>query len=196
MYEKRDKRLAELTQIEELSCTQDEEQRRQDRIDQLVKEAQEAGNDKRTLESDVKRAQAPIRVHERARVELQQRQQEAQRALKEAQTLLEQERQRILNGDAQTEQARRTQELKQAEDELVVVTKEQMEKREQTTLLGRQYEELEPGVDHAKHQCNSFKSQVMAVEAKVRDLERSTGGNTLAMFGQKCVRMFTLVSWT
>jgi methionine salvage enolase-phosphatase E1 len=63
---RREKREQELTQVESLTNGPDEEQeRKQELMDQLIEEANEAANTKRTLEGELKSAQAPVKVNQR-----------------------------------------------------------------------------------------------------------------------------------
>lgn len=194
MYARRDKRLAELTQAEELTCTQDEEQRLQERINDLSTEAEKGRDDKCRLEQEAQQLAGPIRKKERERIAWEKEMSRAQKARDDAQKALNEERERITSGKAKSDAARRTEQLQVAERKLVELNKKHDENRQLATQRQHEYEELEPALEHARNQAQSLQRQVRGVRYKVQELQKHDGGNKLAQFGSKCPAVWTAVS--
>lgn len=110
---KREKREQELTQVESLTNGPDEEQeRKQELMDQLIAEAKEAAETKRTLEGELKRAQAPVKAKQRELQAIEREQGHAARSLQNAKKHLQEEREKILAAAGQSDEAKRAATLK------------------------------------------------------------------------------------
>jgi chromosome segregation ATPase len=112
---------------------------------------------------------------------------EAEVNLRSASKRLQDKREEILAraGSAQSEEARRTQRLKEAEDNLASARQNYDENKQAVTDALREYEQLEPHVEQAKQNCNAAKNRLNAVENRIRGLGNSNS-SSLAMFGQRC----------
>ena len=95
-------------------------------------------------------------------------------------------------GSAESEAARRTEKLRELEEELTSARQKDDEIKQTMTDSRRAYEELEPHVLQAKQNRDDSSRKVKAVQGKIRGLESSTGGD-LAIFGQRCNKVKQLV---
>jgi chromosome segregation ATPase len=190
---KREKREQELTQVESLTSGPDEEQeRKQERMDQLIEEANEAADTKRTLEGELKRAQAPVKVKQRELNQIEKEQGHAARSLQKAKRHLQEERERILAASGQSDEAKRAATLKKAEQELDQIREELQQVKQSATANQRKYDELGPSVEQTKSQGDSIKNQLGGIQTKIKQLE-SSDTDSLAMFGRTCTKVDRLV---
>jgi DNA repair exonuclease SbcCD ATPase subunit len=85
-----------------------------------IDEAKEAAETKRTLEGELKRAQAPVKAKQRELQAIEREQGHAARSLQNAKKHLQEEREKILAASAsgQSDEAKRAATLKKAEEEL------------------------------------------------------------------------------
>jgi chromosome segregation ATPase len=194
--EKSEKKQLELSQAEEaLTCPDDEEAQKKTKLDELIQEAQAQTNLKHDLEAKLKRANDPQRARERQLQQLKKDLSTAKNHLKNAKAQLEQKRREIMEkaGSAESEETRRTERLKEAEDQLDAARQKHDELKQAVTNAHRAYEEVEPFIEQAKQNRTSAAKKLNAVEAKARGLESNNGGS-LAMFGPNCVKVKHLVS--
>jgi hypothetical protein len=83
-----------------------------------IDEAKEAAETKRTLEGELKRAQAPVKAKQRELQAIEREQGHAARSLQNAKKHLQEEREKILAASGQSDEAKRAATLKKAEEEL------------------------------------------------------------------------------
>lgn len=161
-------------------------------MDQLIDEAKEAAETKRTLEGELKRAQAPVKAKQRELQAIEREQGHAARNLQNAKKHLQEERERILAASGQSDEAKRAATLKKAEEELDQIREKLQNLKQSSTVNHRKYEELEPSIGQAKSQGDSIKNQLSGIETKIKQLE-SSGADSLAMFGRTCAKVDRLV---
>ena len=95
--EKAKKKLQELTQAEEASNTQDDEEiGKRNRLDELTQEAGEESTRKQNLEVELKQAMEPYRALERQLKFWRKEQSSAEKSLQNAYAALEEKRQEIV----------------------------------------------------------------------------------------------------
>jgi len=193
--EKATKKREELSQAEEQANAPDEvEQAKRNRLEELTNEAQEQSRTKQDLEADLKRAVEPQKAAERQMKHLQRAQKQAKSQLQKATHRLQEKRDEIMarEGSAESEAAMRTQRLQEAESKYEAALGKRDELMQATSDSYRKYEELEPDVHQAKQNCATVQARLNAVDQKMKGLRSSTG-NSLAMFGQRCSRVKQLV---
>lgn len=196
--EKAEKKKDELTQIDAASQDGDTvELVKRNKLEELNQEAEEQGKMKKALEQDLKRATEPQKGLERQLKQLKNNQASAERELKQANHRLQEKRDEIMAraGSAESEEARRAQRLKEAEDKLTATKQKYDETKQAVSDALREYEGLEPHVEQARQNCNSAKSKLNAIEARIGSLE-SSSSNSVAMFGQKCNQVKKAVRYT
>jgi chromosome segregation ATPase len=189
--EKVTKKKEELTQAEEEAMAPNEvEPAKRSKLHALTNEAQEQSRIKQDLEVDLKRALAPQKDAERSMQLLQKAQKEAKNQLRQASERLQQRREEIIEkeGPAESEAAMRTQRLQEAEAEYEAAQAKREGLKQGTADSYRKYEELEPDVEQAKENCKVVQTRLNAAEQELRGLRSSTG-NSLAMFGQRCSKV-------
>jgi chromosome segregation ATPase len=185
----------ELTQAEEAANGPDEEETlKRAALEELIQEAQEQTQKKQDLEADLKRAQEPHKATERQLHRLQQEIEEARQRMRQTYACLVQKREEIADKADSTdaEEARRSQELQTAEEQLAATREKADGLKQAISNAHRSYEELEPYVDQAKQNCRAAAGKLGAVENKIRGLENTTGGS-LAVFGTKCQKVKDMV---
>lgn len=116
----------------------------------------------------------------------------ATRNLANAKRALQEERQRILEAEGQSDEAKRAATLKAAEAEHDELTEKEQHLRQSVTLNQRKYEEMEPAVDSAKSQVEAIERQLGGINGKLRQLEKG-GSDKLAVFGRSCSAVDRLV---
>ena len=191
----------ELTQVEEAGDGPDEEEEiiKRTTLEQLIQEATEQTQKKQRLEADLKRTQAPHKATERQLHCLQQEMEEARHRVQQTYARLVQKREQIAEkaGSADAEEARRSQELETAEEQLAATREKADGLKQGISNAYRSYEELEPYLEQTKQNCRAAAGNLHAVENKIRVLETSTNGS-LAVFGTRCnkVKEMVRLSWT
>jgi chromosome segregation ATPase len=189
--DKAEKNKERLTQAEEAAQgPDDEEVVKRNKLDELSREAQEQSQMKKELEQDVKRATEPLKAVQRQLKFLKKEQASAAESLRRANKRLQAKRDEIVAraGSAESEEARRTLKLKEAEDNLAAAKESHAELKQAVSDAYRAYEELEPHVEQAKQNCRGAKGRLNAVESRIASLQ-SSSNNSLAMFGQKCTQV-------
>ncbi len=164
------------------------------KVEELTKEADDQANKKHELEQDYKRAREPCKAMERNLKHLQKEKVDAERSLQRAKQGLEAKRQEILAraGSAESESAKRTQRLKDAQDRLANL-KELYDQAKQDTTDSRQaWDELEPNVKQAHANVEDATKKLRAIENRISSLE-SSSGSSLAIFGQRCAQLKNMV---
>lgn len=189
----------ELTQAEEEvsgANDDDEEARIRQEMDDLRKEATDQAELKRKLESERKLAIVPYKAKERDLKSLKKDKERANKELSRARERLQDARAEILAkaGSAESDEARRTSALADNE-RLLAEAQEATNRFKQAQATSYQdWEEFSAQVDQAIQVTATKRSQVKAVDHKLGELN-SSSGNSLAIFGQKCVKMHQLVSF-
>jgi len=186
------KRQQELEKAEStLNVTDDEENVLKERMNRLTEEAKEAAGAKSNLEAELKKANAPLKKRQQDLSHMKREENNAKKRLKDATRHLQDARNQVIAaaGSAKTEEARRIAKIQKAEQTLAQARDQVDPLQESISLSLQKYEQLEPHVDQAKHNVSQVQSQLYAVSKKVKDLKSSSGGNSLAVFGQKCAAM-------
>jgi chromosome segregation ATPase len=178
-----------LTQAEtQASQPETEESRLQAKVDELTEESTNQITKKHDLEKELKQAREPLKMRERQRKQLDDEIGKAEKELKRAKQRLDQRREQIVAqaGSAQSEEARRTIELREAEEKLQKATEDEKVLRQETTDTLNLYDEIGPYVQEAKQKVAHAQKQHAAIKNKIHSLQNSSGSNSLAVFGQKC----------
>jgi len=116
--------------------------------------------------------------------------------LRRASQRLQEKRDEILAraGSAESEQARRTKRLDDAEKKLMAAKEKHAELKQAVTDSLRVYEELEPDVEQARNNVKDVGRKFFSIEAKIRELQESSHSGNLAMFGPRCPKVKQMVS--
>jgi structural maintenance of chromosomes protein 6 len=165
-------------------------------VDALLQEAQEQGRMKRSLEGELQQALQPWKQLEHDLRGIRKSQQAATTQLQRCKAALQQARDDVLQraDSQQSDEARRTAQLKQYEEELAAA-QTQVDALKQTLAQWlRQYEEVEPHVRDAQAQVETTQRQVRGVQQTLRSLQQQTGGgDTLALLGPRVAKVASLV---
>jgi chromosome segregation ATPase len=177
-----------------LNNNQNQELQIQLTLQQLSNEANNAAILKHSLEQQVREASLPIKEQDRfiqaiAR-DLHFSKKKIQSATQELHSVREEIRKKA--GSAQSEETKRM-ELMDKEESLLQQSKVDLEQNEANTReFLKKYEELEPREEAFKNQEDALKRQMYAIQKKVQEMKQSEG-NSLAVFGGKCVEMYKKV---
>ena len=156
----------------------------------LTAEAEQATQHRAELMRELKECLVPKKQQEHqikgTKIQLKQAKQELVSATGELQNKRNEIMQR--EGSAQSEEAKRAEKTKRAEDELSEARKGLDERKSLITESLRKYEEGKPRVEALKANVQTVKNQCYAVNQKVQEL-KANEGNSLAVFGRKCVAM-------
>jgi len=182
---------------EELSGASDrnEEQRIKERMKELEIEARSQAALKRQIEEKLKEALKPYKQCERDVKSNDKSVKQAEKEVKHAKDVLKKTRDEILakSGSAESDEARRTQELGEIEAALVREEVKGPVLSEALTVAYQKYEEIGPESEQAQEMLNQQKKRVFAVERNLRDLQNSSANDSVAIFGQACSKMHKLV---
>lgn len=187
-----------LTQAEaSLSSPEEEEKSNREKIDALLKEAQEQMDLKTELEKQLKTEHTPLKQLDREISQLKKQQKYAAKELDAAKQRLQAARDQIIaNADsAESEEARRTALLKKTEEELAEARGKVDSLKQEISKHYRAYEELEPSVHEAQSKINGLKGQLSGVQNTLRTLSSSTG-DSLAILGHRVSKVVQLVGFT
>ena len=193
--QKLQKRKDELAKAESSANTEsNEEEELTRKINEFSTEADEIGESLTNQQNKLKNAKVPLKHKERELHALSKEKVAARRAHQAAVQELKNIRETILRkaGSAQSEEARRTQEKMEAEErmnELKTKIEDIQHKIHDALTL---YQEKEVPVENAKDNVDGVKRQLLAVNNKLQGL-RSGDGNSMAVFGNKCVPMYQRV---
>ena len=115
--------------------------------------------------------------------------------LRQAKAVLQEKRQEIMEraGSAESEQAQRTKEINDLEEQLNAATEKKSELKQAVTDCLQAYEEIEPHVQQAQHNLSAAERRLHAIQSRIRELE-SSNSSSLAMFGQRCGQVKKSVS--
>jgi len=187
----------DLTQAEaSLDSPEEEEQSNREKIDALLKEAQEQMDLKNELETQLKTEHAPLKQLDREISQLKKQHKFAKKELDAAKRRLQEARDQIIANaeSAESEEARRTALLKKTEEELAAARGNVDTLKQEISKYYRAYEELEPSVHEAQAKINGLKSQLSGVQNTLRSLSSSTG-DSLAILGPRVSKVVQLVSF-
>ena len=194
--EKAKKKFQELTQAEEASNTQDDEEiGKRNRLDELTQEAGEESTRKQNLEVELKQAMEPYRALERQLKFLRKEQSSAEKSLQNAYAALEEKRQEIVEraGSVESEEAQRTKRLKEVEAQMVELREKQKQLQREIELAYQSYDELESPVLQAKDECESAERSYGNIQRRIKDI-RTSKNDSLSNFGPKCAQVRKWVS--
>ena len=195
--EKAKKKLKELTQAEEAANTQDDEEiGKRNRLDELTQEAGEESTRKQSLEVELKRAMEPYKALERQLKFLKKEQSSADKSLQNAHKALEEKRQEIVEraGSAESEEAQRTQRLKEVEAQMAELREKQKRIQGEIELAYQNYYELESQVLQAKDESESAERRYGNIQKRIKDIQASKN-DSLSNFGPKCALVRKWVSF-
>jgi chromosome segregation ATPase len=188
LEEKLDQVCVQVAEMKEELGGEDRKEEYEREMDKLSKESEVAADGKRDLDQQLTLAKKPIkdftnRIKANAR-----EQKDAQKSLKVAKFNLKEARDQIeqLAGSAESDAARRTKRIIEAEEERDTLKSTTDETKKNVAVYLNQYEELEPHVEEAHTMTQAAESQMSAVNRRLQELERSAQ-NSIAIFGQKCV---------
>jgi len=168
----------------------EEETALKDRIEELAKEAQVVAKLKRELDCEYRSHLEPVKKLEVEKKNLKRNLKDAKRRYQQASKRLQDTRRQILEtaGAAESEEAKRTQNLMNTESKLKEAKETLTSLKEEVSLAHKYYEELEPRVENAKNNHSTLNSKHFAINKKLRDLQ-SSEANSVSVFGQKCALM-------
>lgn len=187
----------ELTQAEEAADGNDEEsQRKKQKIQDLSNEAAEQAETKQSLEAELKALVTPFKTSQRDLANLNNRKQQAQRAVVEAKRKLQEIREEIVRkaGSLESEEAQRAKALQAAETELEECKEKVDALKQEYSDAQRLAEEAETKVGFARNAVNQALKKFRNAESTLQTLESSSAGNSsLAVFGSRVARVAQMV---
>ena len=183
----------ELTQQEASQVDPAEEKRKvAERMEALTEAAREQAALKQQYDQQLKDQLMPYKALERQEGQMKKTLRDAQQNLQTAKKRLQAVRDEVRAHDQESEEARRTEALQKAEDELA-------QAREQTDVLtqavadaNRAYEEVEPQVQNATQLRKQAEKQLYGVEKNLQNLEHSSQ-DKMAVFGHRVSKVKGLV---
>lgn len=192
---KQEKREQELANAHTNSQTEgDEEQTKKERMGELTEEAKTASKLKRELETELKVAQAPQKNKRREIQQINQAQEKSLVRLNQAKGHLQDVREQIVQhaGNQETRERQRTEQLTQAEVKLEQERQKIPAQKQSINENHQKYEEIEPHVEQAKQNTKQAEQAILTNTQTLHELN-SANHNSMAMFGQKCVKVHQLV---
>jgi len=193
--EKLEKRREDLTKAESTATTgSDLETELNQKLAEFTTEAEEASKSLSSQEIKLSTAKQPLKQHARTLKSLVKDQNVAKRRHQLAVNELKKIRDEILQraGSAESEEARRTTRRVKAEERMKEVKAEVERRAIPIREALTKYQEKEGNQESLSESLNSVKRQLSAVKSKVQGL-RSSEGNSMALFGNKCVQMYQRV---
>ena len=184
----------ELTQAEEAANQPDDEVRAKEaRIAELVAEAEEQAASKMEMEHELKEKLGPQRKKENQLKQVLKQKEATKKELAAARRRLQAVRDEILEqaGSAESEQARRAKELKDAEEQLAQAQTRADSLKEAVSVAFRQFEELEPHVKEARDKARQYKGRLEAAKNALRSLEQT--GDEFALLGPRVKKVYSAV---
>ena len=193
--EKLNKRREELAKAESRNTTDsNEEVELNQKLEEYTAEAEEARESLISQETKLKAAKQPLKQHERALHSMRKEKEHAKRNHRNALQELKNIRDEIVRkaGSAQSEEARRTTKRIEAEDKMNEIKGGLEEKQHDKNDALQKYQEKEGPEENINDSLKSCQRQMHAVKNKLQGL-KSSDGNSMAMFGNKCVSMYQRV---
>ena len=194
--DKAEKNRLKLSQAEEAANAPDDEfDLKREKCDDLAREADQQSQLKKELEQELKRAIEPQKHLKQDLKYLKKEMNNANSSLRRTTDRLQKKRDEILArvGSAESEEAQRTQRIRDAEEQLASKKAKGVEIKQAVSDALRAYEEIEPHVMQAKQNCDDIKRRLQAVEHKANGL-RNSSGSQLAVFGKHCEEVKKRVS--
>lgn len=185
------KRREELAKAESTATSDSNEEEELDqKMKEFTAEADEASETLIKQETKLKNAKQPLKQHMRSLQTFGKEKTAAKRRLKSAKDELKKIQDEIVRkaGSAKSEETRRIQKKMEAEEELSKWKEGEDERNRAIHEAFKQYEEKELPEQSSKEDLNSARRQINAVQGKLQGL-KSSEGNSMAMFGNKCVNM-------
>jgi chromosome segregation ATPase len=193
LEERAQKRMAELTQAEEMATQPDtQHDALTTRIQELIAEGQEATELKQQLDQELKEAEQPRKALLRQLDRLQKSMKETNKKLSAAQKRLEAKRKEILDKLENSDEAKFTAMLQESETALAAEKAKSDEISECLGLSRREYEELEPKLESAKASVNNAEGHLRAISRRLEGLE-GAGGDEFAQLGRNVKKVYTKV---
>ncbi|GKY99180.1 structural maintenance of chromosomes protein 6 [Mayamaea pseudoterrestris] len=193
MDEKAKKKMAELTQAEELASQPDtEHDRLTERIQELVREGQAATKAKRDLEDELREAEAPKKQLLRQLDRLKRARLDNGKKLSAAQKRLESKRKEILDNANNSDEAKITALLQEKEAELANAKAQSDQLNESLNTSRREYEEAEPQVEQARAMVSNREEDLRRVSQRLEGLNRADG-DEFAALGRNVKKVFSQV---
>ncbi len=189
--ERAEQKKQELTQAEAASQEGDDsDNERRKRLEDLAKEAEESSALKQSLEQDLKRAAEPHKALERQLKLLRKEEEKADKSLVLAKDRLQSKRDEnaAKAGSAESEQAKRNDQLQRAEQKLATARARHNELKQAVTNALDDYERVEPNVLDARHNVSQLEHQLNGIKSKIQSLE-SSSGNSFDVFGPRCAKV-------
>ena len=182
--EKAKAKEAELTQAEELAQVDTQEREsRESVISKLTKEAEEQSLLKSQLQKELQQKLLPFKQAERAVQAKQREQQEAEKDLKSSQLRLKKAREEIVRQNHNSDRARKTERIRELEEELKRQKSEDDDLKKKTNDLFAKFDEMTPQVQQAKKDVNDMERRLYATSKSLEELESSQ--DSLAKFGPR-----------
>jgi chromosome segregation ATPase len=168
---------------------------KRNKVDTLIHEAQHQAEMKRQLEAELKAVLAPYKQLEREISTVKKSQSAAKSQLQRAQRELEEARSQIMAmaDSAQSEEARCTSLLKDAEEALALARGKADTLTQEQSKWYRSYEEIEPHIRSATARVESHTRQLQSVQSKLRSLQSSDGNDLMALLGPRVKTVANLV---
>lgn len=195
---KAQRKLDELSQAEAAAQgPDDEETNRRNDLDRLIREAEEQSTQKHDLEVDLKRAIEPHKALSRTLRDIRRDIDSAQKNFVGSKKQLETKRAEILSkaGSAESEAARRTKLLQDAETSSAGAKEERDQIRQAVNDSRKAYDELEPQVEQVRNEVRNGENRLRALNSNIRKLE-SSGNSSINIFGQRCGAVHDMVRKT
>lgn len=195
VYKKKaEKKQQEINEAEAASQEGNEGEAERKVVEELAAEATEASTTKKELEIEVKQAKEPHKSKKKQIQLLEKQEKKAIDALSKANKNLQTKRDDIAKkaGSAESEQARRNAQLREAEEKLAEARSRHSEIKQAVTQSLQDYEKLEPQVLDAKERVSQVERQVQGISNRIKSME-SSSGNSLDVFGQRCAKVKQLV---
>ena len=184
------KRREEVAKAESATSDSNELEELNKKLEEYTTEADEASKTVVNQEMKLKNARQPLKQHKRLLQTIIKDKAVAKRKHKLAKDELKRIQDEIVRkaGSAKSEEAKRIQKKIEAEDRLNEVKEGDEERQRAIHEAFKQYEEKDIPEQNAREELNAAKKQLAAVQSKLQGL-KSSEGNSMAMFGNKCIPM-------
>lgn len=187
----REEEIAECEKEFSQESTTDEETKRRQLMEELVREAQVQTEKKGQLEVQYRQQIIPVKQLEKERQLLRKDRKDIEQQLVRAQHRLNEMRKQI-SARGGSEEAERLKSLSDAEMELHQLKKENPEIKQSVSTSLRAYEELTPHVRDASGKVDSIQRQLGGVAGRIRDLEASSA-DSLSMLGPNVKKVYEMI---
>jgi DNA repair exonuclease SbcCD ATPase subunit len=194
MEEKVRRKQEELTQAEGAANNVEEVESQDSKREKLLADATTQQELKRELEHELREKEKPFKEVDRNIKATQKRKKLAGKELKEAKRTLDNTRNQILEKAAsrESEGAKQTEMLKQAEEELDAARAKVPELRQSQSAELQAYEEIEPALHDARTRVEKLQSQLNGARNTMKTLE-SSSGDSIAILGPRVASVAKMV---